>query len=60
MSKFAYVTNYGSGNVFAYAIAGDGALTQLAGSPFEAGTGPLGIATCSVGDRSGKCIPPPL
>jgi hypothetical protein len=58
MSKFAYVTNYGSGDVSAYAVAGSGALTQLAASPFEAGTAPLGIATCSV--TAGKCIPPPL
>jgi hypothetical protein len=52
------VTNYGSDNVYAYAIEGNGALTQLPGSPFETGAGALGIATCSV--SAGKCIPPPL
>lgn len=43
--QFAYVTNFGSKNVSAYAIdATSGALTPLAGSPFRAGTDPWGIA----------------
>jgi 6-phosphogluconolactonase len=64
MGKFVYVTNGyytdGSyGNVSAYAInAQSGALTQVLGSPFQAGALPYAIATCRV--KAGKCIPPPL
>jgi 6-phosphogluconolactonase (cycloisomerase 2 family) len=44
-NTFAYVTNYGSGNVSAYTVdAKTGALTQVAGSPFGAGTNPVGVA----------------
>jgi 6-phosphogluconolactonase (cycloisomerase 2 family) len=44
-----YVANEGSNNVSAYTIsATSGALTPVAGSPFGAGTGPFGVATCSV------------
>ena len=47
---FAYVTNENpynnvSGNVSAYAInASTGALTAVAGSPFAAGSDPVGVA----------------
>jgi len=41
---FAYVTNSGSNNVSAYTVnAKSGALTQVKGSPFTAGTEPYGI-----------------
>jgi DNA-binding beta-propeller fold protein YncE len=46
--KFAYVANayWGSafGNISAYRIERNGALTQLKGSPFEAGGGPVQLA----------------
>ncbi len=49
--KFAYVVNYGRNNVSAYTIdAPNGALTQVAGSPFAAGKGPIGMAV----DPTGK------
>jgi 6-phosphogluconolactonase len=49
--KFAYVTNIGSDNVSAYTInAANGALTQIAGSPFAAGSYPWGVAI----DPTGK------
>ncbi len=52
--KFAYVANAGvssSGNVSAYTInASSGALTQVKGSPFAAGTSPSGVAI----DPTGK------
>ena len=58
-SKFAYVTNAGSNNIFAYTInAAGGALRKMKGSPFKAGTGAFGISVCRV--TAGKCIPPPL
>ena len=43
--KFAYVANQG-GNVSAYSIGADGALTQLTslGSPFLAGIEPFSVA----------------
>jgi 6-phosphogluconolactonase len=45
------VANYGSSNVSAYTInATSGALTPVAGSPFGAGTLPLGVAV----DPTGK------
>ena len=57
--KFAYVANLGSNNVSAYTIdANTGALTMVAGSPFGAGSKPVGVATCQ---RVGSiCKPPPL
>ncbi len=49
--QFAYVTNFGSKNVSAYAIdATRGALTPLGRSPFGAGTDPWGIVV----DPTGK------
>ncbi len=43
--EFAYVANFGSSSVSAYGIdAKSGALTQVAGSPFAAGSGPVGLA----------------
>jgi 6-phosphogluconolactonase (cycloisomerase 2 family) len=46
-SYYLYATNSGSNNVSGYAIdASSGALTQLKGSPYSAGTGPYGIAGC--------------
>jgi 6-phosphogluconolactonase len=35
--KFVYVANAGSGNVSAYSIGANGALTPISGSPFAAG-----------------------
>jgi 6-phosphogluconolactonase len=55
---FAYVVNDGSNNVSAYDIRSNGALTQVAGSPFSTDTGPEGVATCRV--TAGTCKPPPL
>lgn len=55
---FAYVVNDGSNNVSAYEIRSNGALTQVAGSPFSTDTGPEGVATCRV--TAGTCKPPPL
>lgn len=54
---FLYVANFGSNNVSAFAICGqvvtscanpsspDGALTQVTGSPFSAGVGPVALVT---------------
>ena len=55
--NFAYVTNYGysssEGNVSAYTInATSGVLTPVAGSPFAAGTSPIGVAV----DPKGKFV----
>ena len=51
MGRFVYVANADSNNVSAYTInASTGALTPVAGSPFGAGTEPLGVAI----DPSGK------
>ena len=48
---FAYVANVDSNDISAYAInASSGALTQVQGSPFEAGTEPSGVAI----DPTGK------
>ena len=54
--KFAYVANHGygepdnPGNVYSYAInASSGALTQIQGSPFAAGTGPVSVAVNPTG-----------
>jgi 6-phosphogluconolactonase len=57
-SKFAYVTNFSSSGVSAYTIANDGALKRVKGSPFKAGSEPIGISVCRV--IAGKCIPPQL
>lgn len=38
--EFVYVANGGSGNVSAYSVRSGGALKEVAGSPFAAGTGP--------------------
>jgi hypothetical protein len=56
--EFAYVTNYGSGNVAAYEIEAGGALRPVVGSPFSAGTNPISVATCHA--KAGTCKPPPL
>jgi 6-phosphogluconolactonase (cycloisomerase 2 family) len=54
--KFAYATNQGAGNVYAYTIdATTGALKRVAGSPFAAGDNPYSVATCRVED--GTCKP---
>jgi len=54
---FLYVANFGSNNVSAFAICGqvvtscanasspDGSLTQVTGSPFSAGVGPVALVT---------------
>ena len=39
-----YVTHFASSNVAAFDVAGSGALTPLAGSPFAAGPTALGVA----------------
>jgi hypothetical protein len=49
-AQFAYVANESSNNVSAYRIGADGALTQLSGSPFAAGTMPFSVAV----DPTGK------
>jgi YVTN family beta-propeller protein len=53
-AKFVYVTNayagMGSGNVSAYSIGSDGALTPIPGSPFVAGSSPRSVAV----DPAGK------
>jgi len=42
--EFAYVANFGSNNISAYAIdATSGALKPVKGSPFAAGTSPIGL-----------------
>jgi DNA-binding beta-propeller fold protein YncE len=48
--EFAYVADVASGNVLVYAIASNGALTQVKGSPFAAGYDPSGVAI----DPTGK------
>jgi 6-phosphogluconolactonase len=48
--KFAYVANYGSGDVSAYTIDATGALTAVTGSPFGAGAAPYSVSV----DLSGK------
>jgi 6-phosphogluconolactonase (cycloisomerase 2 family) len=51
--RFAYVANYGSANVSAYAInATSGALTALAGSQFTVGANPSSVSV----DPSGKFL----
>ena len=55
--KFVYVANagdyYGAGSVSGYTInPGSGALTQVPGSPFGAGSNPVGVAT----DPTGKFV----
>lgn len=57
-SGFAFITNARSNSVSAYKIAASGALRKVNGSPFKAGSVPLGISVCRV--TAGKCIPPPL
>ena len=47
-AEFAYVANQG-GNVSAYRIGANGALTPLAGSPFTAGIDPLSVAVDPLG-----------
>jgi 6-phosphogluconolactonase (cycloisomerase 2 family) len=46
--RFLYVTNGGSENVSAYSIESDGTLTEIPGSPFHAGVGPVSIATTGI------------
>lgn len=60
LGRFMYVTSTGPyAKVYAYTInPSDGALTQVSGSPYPAGEGPAGIATCEV--VSGRCVPPKL
>ena len=48
-AEFAYVANEGSTNISGYKIASNGALTEIAGSPFNAGSGPSGIAVDPTG-----------
>lgn len=50
--RFIYTSNQGSDNISAYAVSGNGGLTQLAGSPFAA---PLGVTTVAV-DPSGRFL----
>ncbi len=53
VAQFAYVANYGSNNVSAYTInASTGALTQVTGSPFGAGTQAYDVAI----DPNGKFV----
>ena len=47
---YAYVANTSSNNVSAFSVnATSGALTQIAGSPFAAGSGPGGVAATPAG-----------
>jgi 6-phosphogluconolactonase len=48
-AEFAYVADLASYNVSAYAIASNGALTQVKGSPFAAGYDPSGVAIGPMG-----------
>src|SRR5260370_24828088 len=49
-ARFAYVADYGSNNVSAYTIDGTtGALTPVAGSSFQAGTGPTSVTVDPTG-----------
>jgi 6-phosphogluconolactonase len=57
-SKLTYISNEGSNNISVYMIAASGALKKVKGSPFAAGTGPVGIVVCRA--MGGKCIPAPL
>ena len=41
---FVYVTVFFAGNVLAYRVGEDGALTPVAGSPFAAGSDPRSLA----------------
>ncbi|HUS12242.1 MAG TPA: beta-propeller fold lactonase family protein [Pyrinomonadaceae bacterium] len=51
VAAFAYVTNPDANSVSAYAINGStGALTEVEGSPFATGIGPIAVAV----DRAGK------
>lgn len=50
--EFAYVADLASGNVLVYAIASNGALTQVKGSPFAAGTTSDAVAV----DPAGKFL----
>ncbi|MFY9665130.1 MAG: beta-propeller fold lactonase family protein [Candidatus Cybelea sp.] len=47
--QYAYVANFSSGNVSAFAIAADGALTPVGGSPFKADKDSYGLAIDPVG-----------
>jgi 6-phosphogluconolactonase len=42
--KFLYVANSGSNNVSVFSIGSTGALTAISGSPFSAGTAPIGLS----------------
>jgi 6-phosphogluconolactonase (cycloisomerase 2 family) len=50
--KYAYVSCYGSSNIYAFTIASSGALTAIKGSPFPAGTEPDYVAV----DPKGKYV----
>jgi 6-phosphogluconolactonase (cycloisomerase 2 family) len=46
-ATYLYASNEGSDNVTAYSVnPSSGALMQVTGSPFEAGTEPIGVAIC--------------
>ena len=59
MGKYVYVTNSGTNSVAGFRIGAGGALVAVPGTPFAAGSVPIGIATCRVAN-GGPCIPPPL
>ena len=47
---YLFVSNYQSNNVTVFSIAGNGVLSQIAGSPFACDDGPNGVAVSKSGD----------
>jgi len=57
-NKYAYVPNFGSNTVSAYAVSGlDGTLTALSGSPVAAGTNPYSVTVATVGSNKYAYVP---
>jgi len=50
-TSFVYVPNISSGNVSAYSISSGGGLSPVAGSPFAAEHGPIGVAVTPNGEH---------
>ena len=55
--KFVYAGNAGSGNISAFSVGSNGALTSIAGSPFSAGGSPDGIKASPNGKFLGVALP---
>src|SRR2546421_4320338 len=54
--KFVYAGNAGSGNISAFSVGSNGALTSIAGSPFSAGGSPDGIKVSPNGKFLGVAL----